>query len=295
MVLSIILGIIIVLLLIYIYKQNKQIKSITYQVNEIVLEQNDLYKRQFKEGSISILESEIVKLTNRLYEKNKLLIEDKVILKEALENISHQMKTPLTSMNLIYERLKVSEGKEKRELLKEQEKLLYKMEWLVSTLLKMAQIDANSVIFKKENINQEDFIKQLIDPFEIQLELKNIQLDIQYEDDLYIDYLWTLEAVSNVFKNCIEHSFENGHIKINITNNPLYDEILIEDEGPGIDKEDIENLFNRFYKGKHSKEGSIGIGLALSKMIVESQNGTIYVENTNPGVKFTIHFYKEVI
>lgn len=158
-------------------------------------------------------------------------------------------------------------------------------------------MDANTVTFQKETISQSDFIKQLIHPFEVQLELKNIHLSIQesYQELSNIDIKWTLESLSNIFKNCVEHLPVNGEITITMHDNPLYHEIIIQDNGEGIDKEDLPHLFERFYKGKNAIKQSVGIGLSLSHMIIEKQNGTIMVENTYPGAKFTIHFYKEVI
>lgn len=288
--------IIIALIICMIYKE-KQIKQISQQVNAILFQQKDIYIPYYKEGTLSFLESEIVKLVNRLSEQNRLLLEDKIILKQSLEDISHQMKTPLTSLNLVHERLKMAEGTEKKKLLKEQQLLLDKIEWLVITLLKIAQIDSNTVTFQKENISQKELYIKLVKPFEIQLELKDISIELE-ADQTYIediDILWTLEALSNIFKNCIEHTEQGGNIKIMMNNNPLYSEIIIQDNGNGIDSEDLIHLFERFYKGKNATQQSVGIGLSLSHMIIEKQNGTIAVENTYPGAKFTIHFYKEVI
>lgn len=288
--------IIIALIICMIYKE-KQIKQISQQVNAILFQQKDIYIPYYKEGTLSFLESEIVKLVNRLSEQNRLLLEDKIILKQSLEDISHQMKTPLTSLNLVHERLKMTEGTDKKKLLKEQQLLLDKIEWLVITLLKIAQIDSNTVTFQKENISQKELYIKLVKPFEIQLELKDISIELE-ADQTYIeniDILWTLEALSNIFKNCIEHTEQGGNIKITMNNNPLYSEIIIQDNGNGIDSEDLIHLFERFYKGKNATQQSVGIGLSLSHMIIEKQNGTIAVENTYPGAKFTIHFYKEVI
>lgn len=288
--------IMIALIICMIYKE-KQIKQISQQVNAILFQQKDIYIPYYKEGTLSFLESEIVKLVNRLSEQNRLLLEDKIILKQSLEDISHQMKTPLTSLNLVHERLKMTEGTDKKKLLKEQQLLLDKIEWLVITLLKIAQIDSNTVTFQKENISQKELYIKLVKPFEIQLELKDISFELE-ADQTYIediDILWTLEALSNIFKNCIEHTEQGGNIKIMMNNNPLYSEIIIQDNGNGIDSEDLIHLFERFYKGKNATQQSVGIGLSLSHMIIEKQNGTIAVENTYPGAKFTIHFYKEVI
>ena len=232
-----------------IYKE-RQIKQISQQVNAILFQQKDVYIPYYKEGTLSFLESEIVKLVNRLSEQNRLLLEDKIVLKQSLEDISHQMKTPLTSLNLVHERLKITEGVEKKKLLKEQQLLLEKIEWLVITLLKIAQIDSNTVIFQKENISQKELYNKLVKPFEIQLELKDISIEFQ-TDQTYIeniDILWTLEALSNIFKNCIEHIEKGGHINIIMSSNPLYNEIIIQDNGNGIHSEDLMHLFERFYK-----------------------------------------------
>lgn len=286
---------IIVSLCFYIYKQNKKIISISKQINDILFHHNDFYIQKYKEGNLSILESDICKLVNKIYEQNHLLENEKLILKEYLEDISHQMKTPLTALNLIHERLKKAEGHEKRQLLKEEKKLLDKIEWLVMSLLKMAQLDAQTVTFHQESITQKDFVLQLLNPFEIQIDMKDIQIQINIQESeiFKCDILWTLEAVSNILKNCIEHVEQNGIIHIEMNQNPLYDEIIIQDNGCGIDQEDLIHLFERFYKGKNAKQDSVGIGLALSSMIIEKQNGTIQVENTYPGTKFTIHLYKE--
>ncbi|WP_028042608.1 sensor histidine kinase [Candidatus Stoquefichus massiliensis] len=288
---------VIIILSVKLYMKNKHIKEISEQVNQILFQQKDLYVKQFKEGNLSILESEIVKLVNRLYEQNQLLVQDKVLLKQSLEDISHQIKTPLTSLNLIQERLKIADEQEIKYLLKQQQQLLDKIEWLVVSLLKMAQLDVGTIEFKKENINIKDFINDLMKPFEILIDIKELEIVVDNDSQTLknIDYHWTLEALSNVLKNCVEHLSQQGIITITINHNPLYDEIIIQDNGKGISHEDLPHLFERFYKGHNATKQSVGIGLALSHMIIEKQNGTITVENTYPGVKFMIHFYHEVI
>ena len=289
----VLLCIVIIFLLIYIFLQQRRIQTIINQVNHILFQQQDFYKQHFKEGKLSLLENQIMKLVNRLSEQNHMLQEDKLLMKQSLEDISHQMKTPLTSLNIINERLKYEPTK---QLVKEQVRLLQKVEWLVASLLKIAQLDANVVAFQSENISHQQLIHQLIDVFNLQLELKNIQIDYDIDDDDFcIDVLWTIEALSNILKNCIEHTPQDGSISITTKHTPLYDEIIIQDNGEGIDNEDLPHLFERFYKGKNSSENSVGIGLALSQMIIEKQQGTIMVENTYPGARFTIHFYREVV
>ena len=287
----------------YMYYQkrslNQSLEKITKQIDDILYHHKQFYIYQYKEGSLYILENEIKKLVLKLSDQNQQLKQERNLLKESLEDISHQMKTPLTSLNLIIERLKDSNIslKEKKVLIKEEVKLLDKIEWLIQSLLKLAQIDSHSIEFVQENIKTEEFIHQLIEPFEILIDIKDISVDYQYQKDsvLYIDKHWTLEALSNIVKNCIEHLKEEGKLKIEVNQTPLYDEVIIQDNGEGIDPEDLLHLFERFYKGKNSSHQSVGIGLALSQKIIENQNGTISVENTYPGAKFTIHFYKEVV
>lgn len=300
---GILVSIMVILFKAYQYKEkiryNRKIEAITSQINDILYHHKSMYIQNYKEGSLSILENEIHKLVLRLNEQNQLLMKERLLLKESLEDVSHQIKTPLTSLNLIVERLKDKDItiNQRNEFLKEEIRLLDKIEWLIQSLLKLAQIDARSIKFNKDSICTKDFIKQLIEPFEISLDIKDIELTCIYNQDQYLilDKQWTIEAISNIVKNCIEHLHIGGKLSISITNNPLYDEIIIEDNGNGIDQNDLLHLFERFYKGQNSNKDSVGIGLALSKKIIESQNGTINVENVYPGAKFTIHFYKEVV
>lgn len=295
--------IMVIMFKVYQYYQEKKISStlevIASQINDILYRDKQLYIKNYKEGSLYILENEIQKLVLRLNEKNQILKKERYLLKESLEDVSHQIKTPLTSLNLIVERLKDKDltVTQRNELLKEEIRLLDKIEWLVKSLLKIAQIDAQSIEFNKEKISIKEFVEQLIEPFEILIDIKDIELIYQYEQDNYliVDKQWTLEALSNIVKNCIEHLHAEGKLTIIINQNPLYDEIIIEDNGKGINQADLIHLFERFYKGKDSNKDSVGIGLALSKKIIENQNGTISVENIYPGAKFTIHFYKEVV
>jgi len=300
---GILVCVIIIVFRVYGYKQKKSLdndlEKISKQIDDILYHDKKLYIQNYQEGSIYILENEIQKLVLKLRDQNNQLQKERSLLKESLEDVSHQVKTPLTSLNLIVERLKDNHltTKEKTMLLKEEIKLLDKIEWLIHSLLKLAQIDAKSIEFTMKEVNCNEFITKLLEPFEILMDLKDIHLECHYQKESIIecDLLWTLEAVSNIVKNCIEHLEVGGKLLISISHNPLYDEIMIEDNGCGINNEDMPHLFERFYKGKNSSDTSVGIGLALSKKIIESQNGTITVENSYPGAKFTIHFYKEVV
>jgi signal transduction histidine kinase len=143
----------------------------------------------------------------------------------------------------------------------------------------------------------DDYNKGKNDDDRLDIDVKDINVMYSYNQDAWldIDEQWSIEALSNIVKNCIEHLHIGGQLSIIFTHNPIYDEIIISDNGKGIDNDDLPHLFERFYKGKASNSNSVGIGLALTKKIIDCQDGTITVENTYPGAKFTIHFYKEVV
>ena len=171
---------------------------------------------------------------------------------------------------------------------------LNQINWLVDNLLKMAQLDTKSIELNIENTNAKDLFYTIEDNMKVFLEEKNIKLDINVDSNrnLTIDKKWMIEALENIIKNCIEYSNENSSIKILCVQNPLFAEIRIEDRGKGISKDDLPQIFNKFYKGKGASSKSFGIGLSLAKSIVESQNGEITVESTeNIGTTFIIKLY----
>ncbi|MFR4766803.1 MAG: sensor histidine kinase [Paraclostridium sordellii] len=163
-------------------------------------------------------------------------------------------------------------------------------------MLKLSKVEAKVIDFKHEKVNIKELVKRAIQPSLIPIELKNIQLSIIGEDNINYegDIDWSCEALVNIIKNCVEHTPKNGNLKINYEENLLYCEITIKDSGEGIDKKDLPHIFKRFYKGKSSsKEDSVGIGLAMAKSIIESQNGDIYVKSEKgKGAEFHIIFHK---
>jgi signal transduction histidine kinase len=251
------------------------------------------------EGELSILKNEIYKVTLILSMQAELLKTEKEQLGNALSDISHQLKTPLTSMMVMVDLLSYDDLKpDKRiEFTRNLELQLERMEWLLSSLLKLSKIDAGTVEFKKEPIKASELIQKAMKPLLIPMELKEQELII--EGDSLVSFLgdfnWTVEALINIVKNCIEHTQSGGTITINFLENPIYTEIHISDNGSGIDKEDLPFVFKRFYKGKNASEESVGIGLAMAKSIVASQNGDINVTSQkNLGTRFSIKFYKQI-
>lgn len=251
------------------------------------------------EGELAILQTELQKMVHKLAHQTKLLQEDKKYLMNSIADISHQIRTPLTAINLIVSRLnsKKMEERKKRELLRDLDGLLRHMEWLVETLLKMAKLDAGTIQMKKESVSVAELLHESTQGLLIPMELREQRLTIVCGEKVCFvgDLAWMKESVANILKNCLEHTPVGGEIRIEAEENVLYTKIVIQDNGPGISKEDLPHIFERFYKGKHSSEKSVGIGLALAKMIVKEQGGTLEAANIpKGGACFEIRFYKMV-
>jgi signal transduction histidine kinase len=253
--------------------------------------------RDYQEGELSILKSEIYKVTLRLVEQNELLLNDKRYLADALSDIAHQLKTPLTSMSVMADLLSSGSLPEEKkiEFTHNIDRQVERMRWLVTSLLKMSKLDAQAVQFKEEVVSIKKLINSSLEPLLIPIDLKNINVVVNGDEsaDYIGDYSWSTEAVTNIIKNCIEHTQENGTIQIEYTKNNIYSQISIKDNGEGIDDSDIDHIFERFYRGKNSSSDSVGVGLALAKQIIKRQNGSIHVLSTmGKGTTFIIKIYK---
>lgn len=290
-----------ILLLIYLidtYKKYERIKSLAFEVNKILYEDYSVLFDDYHEGELSVLHSEIQKMTVRLREQQQMLINDKVYLADSIADISHQIRTPLTAINLIVQFLSDPEltYERRKQLTYELKRLLSRIDWLITALLKISKLDAGTIKFSCGQISMNDFLNKACSPLLVPIELREQQLVINAEGEFYGDVSWTCEAVGNIVKNCMEHTQQGGKIEITASENPIFTEILISDNGPGIDEEDITHIFERFYKGKNSSDNSYGIGLALSRMIITNQNGTIKASNSQTGgALFTIRFYKGAV
>lgn len=281
------------------FQRYREIEKLSRYLRSISSGNYSLDIRDNEEGELSILKNEIYKVTLMLSKQGEFLKKEKEQLADALSDISHQLKTPLTSMMIMIDLL--SDGKlkpDKRiEFTKNIEMQLERMEWLLASLLKLSKIDAGTVTFKKDKIFISELIQKSIEPLLIPIEIKEQELKVEGKADVefYGDLNWTSEAVINIVKNCIEHTQNGGIISIFYKDNPIYTEICIGDNGNGIDKQDLPYVFKRFYKGKNASDESIGIGLAMARSIIESQNGDISVaSHKNRGTQFHIKFYKQI-
>lgn len=253
-------------------------------------------KNKNQEGQMGLLKTELMKMTTVLKEKVALLHSEKIFLNDTISDISHQLKTPMTSLMLLTDLMYNDLDKEKKiEFLDRTNAQLSRMDWLIKSMLKLSKLEAKVIDFKTDKVNINELIKRSISPLLVPIELRNISLNINGDKEAsYIgDIEWSSEALGNIIKNCVEHTKEGGTLDITYEENPIYSEIIIKDNGEGIDKDDIQNIFKRFYKGKNSKSDSVGIGLAMAKSIIESQNGDIYVKSEkNMGTEFHITFHK---
>lgn len=278
-------------------KRYRQIAALAADIDRILHGEKQSLPEEYAEGELGILQSEINKMTVRLQEQQQRLEEDKAFLANSLADISHQIRTPLTSIHLLASMLSDDLPAERRQALSlELYRLLSRIEWLIDTLLKISKLDAGTVSFVSQQIPLRELLQKVVEPLLIPAELREQELAITAEGDFCGDIAWSCEALTNIVKNCMEHTPDHGKIKIAASENPLYAEIVICDNGSGIAPEDLPHIFERFYKGKSAGESGFGIGLALARMIITGQNGTVQAENLPPhGAKFTVRFYKGVV
>ncbi|MEG1351087.1 MAG: HAMP domain-containing sensor histidine kinase [Bacilli bacterium] len=288
-------------IIIYTKKSSKDLKhkkKLEMYIKSILNDDFNFNFADYNESDESVEINNIYKLTTKLKKQRDVYYIDKNNLEIVLSDISHQLKTPLTSLFVINELLLNDKlnSNDKTEFITKSNSQLKRIEWLVTSLLKIAKMDSKTITFKKEECNLFKLLNNIKEELLINFELKNQNLIINCEKDIMIisDYNWLKEAIFNVIKNAHEHGYENNDIIVTVSNNPLYSEIIILNQGETIDKEDLNNLFKRFYKGKNSSISSIGIGLNMTKSILDNNNGVIKVESENNITSFTIKLYKNI-
>lgn len=289
-----------IILIFYLYDKNKskKIKEITKMISKINNRQFDIDINDFNEGELSILKNEISKTTIMLRQVADNSVKDKLNLKDSLGDISHQLKTPLTSITIMIDNILDSpdmDEKTRKKFLINIKREILNINFLVMSLLKLSKFDANVVKFNKESVYLKDIIIESIKNVSMIKELKNITIKVSGDDNIKLlcDFKWQVESITNILKNSIEHTSEYGTVEVNYSENKLYTRILIKDNGKGIDSDDLPHIFDRFYKGKNGSDDSFGIGLSLSKTIIEKEGGSITVKSTpNIGTIFTIKYLK---
>lgn len=278
-------------------ERKKQTLKLSEKIDKILHGEDTFSFSDCEETEFGVLTAEIHKMTIRLREQNSALEADRQFMKEALEDISHQLRTPLTSIMLITEILREPElsRHDKMEYLSELAELISRMKWLVETMLGLSRIDAGAVQFKKETVNCRELIKSACEPVSIPMELKNIRVETSINNTPLFcgDSQYFTEALLNILKNCMEHTNEGGVIRIEASENPIYTQIKITDSGKGFDEAELPHIFERFYRSGKNTESGYGIGLAFARRIVTAQNGSLTADNSEDGgAVFDMRIYR---
>lgn len=281
----------------YNYKRKNDIKDIIKYIEQINRRNYELEIDTISEDELSILKNEIYKTAVMLKEAALNSNKDKLNLKKSLEDISHQLKTPLTSILVLLDNLidePDMDSSIRNDFIIDIKRNVININFLVQALLKLSKFDANTVHFIKKENDLEMIVKEAIKNVSTLCDLRNINIKLNTLENAKVlcDAKWQIEAITNIIKNAIEHSKDNSNIVINIDNNRVYSKIEVIDFGDGISKRDIKHIFERFYKGENATSNSIGIGLALAKTIIEEDKGTIAVESNESNTKFTIKYFK---
>lgn len=291
---------IVILLIVFIrynHKKENDIKEIIKCIEQINKKNYELQIDSMSEDELSILKNEIYKTTIMLKESAENSNKDKMNLKKSLEDISHQLKTPLTSILVMLDNIIEDPDMDiniRNDFVRDIKRNVVNINFLVQALLKLSKFDANTVHFIKKEYNLGSIVDESIKNVSTLCDLRNINIELNIKNDSKImcDSKWQIEAITNILKNSIDHSKDNQKVIINVEDNNVYSTVEIKDFGDGISKKDISHIFERFYKGENATSDSIGIGLALAKTIIEEDNGNISVESNKNGTKFTIKYFK---
>lgn len=301
LVLSIVLAVTVIALVIYIVldkiKRKKEIDELIEFLTKV--QDRDTFPELGleAEGRMLILRSEIYKLASTLQEQYSGEVKKNVYMADMLSNISHQIKTPLTAINLMTDALKNGSLDEarRRRCIANIESQADHITWLIRTLLALAEIDAGVLVLKKEDVSVKDIMGGIISSIAIEADIRDVEIKtaIPADNSISCDRRWMSEAFSNIIKNSLQHTEPGGHISISSEETNLSVNIRIEDNGCGISKKDLPHIFERFYHGGRSDPNSNGIGLSLAKQIINSQNGTVSCESEEgKGTVFEIKIYK---
>ena len=293
---TIILSIVLIsLYLTYNKKKDRDIKEIYKYIKEINNGNYELTIDNNTEDELSILKNEVYKTMINLKESKEILLKEKITLKDSLSDISHQLKTPLTSIMISLDNLEDNldiDIATREQFIKKAKRDTNNINFLIQALLKLSKFDANVVEFTKKEVPINLIINAAMLNVDNLCDLKNIKVNIigNGKGKIFCDLQWQIEAITNVLKNAIEHC--KNKVEISIEENNVYHKLSITNDGDEISTEDLKHIFDRFYKGTNAKKDSIGIGLSLSQKIIEKDNGYISAESNNKQTSFHIKYYK---
>lgn len=283
----------------YTQKRYRDIEKLNDYLSRICTGLYDLDVQDNAEGELSILKNNLYKMMLLLRSQNDALQKDKTYLASSLADISHQLKTPLTSITVLCDVLKTETDEENRKKFTEIiESQAAKMNWLIITLLKISKLDAGTAEFHTEPVQIQTVLRRALEPFLVTADLRNIAIDTRDVADFTFtgDENWSVEAVGNILKNCLEHMADGGNLTLSTAHTAVYDLLRIEDDGCGIRQEDLPHIFERFYHGKNASADSVGIGLALSETVLNREHAQIEAKSREGvGTVFSIKFYKTIV
>ena len=304
---------------IFIFLTNRRYRALANMaanLDRVLAGERDIRLRDMSEGELAILSSEIDKVIARLNLTVDELQAEKLALSDALADISHQLKTPLTSIaistELIRDRLSArGDSEDLVERLRLIQTLQARVEDLVSALLKLARIDAGVIKLVCGDVDARELVRKSFEPLAIAFDIADVRFSADVQDGASYegDLTWSVEALENILKNCMEHTPAGGCVSVRVTEDVLACRIRIEDTGPGIAESDLPHIFERFYRGSRDANAApsevnpagVGIGLALSKSLVTAQGGTLTAENLRDengnitGAAFNLVFFKTVV
>ena len=278
-------------------ESDKEIEKIIKCIEDINHKNYDLKIDDLSEDKLSILKQEIYKTTIMLKENAENSLKDKVDLKNSLQDISHQLKTPLTSISIMLDNIiddPEMDNDVRQNFIKQIKREITNISFLVQSILKLSKFESNTIDFNRKEVSIKNIVDETLKNVSNLCDLKDIEIKVKNKskNKIYCDCKWQIEAITNILKNAVEYSDNRSKVLLECEDNNLYSQIKITDYGKGMDKEDTLNIFKRFYKGKNSTKDSIGIGLSLAKAIIEKDNGRIIVESEkNKGTIFTIKYF----
>lgn len=290
--------------------RRRQIMRLAAEVDEVLHEGRRVDFSNCREGDVAVLSNELSKMVMRLGRVSDQLADERNALADALADVSHQIRTPLTAINLLIPAIEHAETEaERRQGLRKLEHMLDRVTWLVTTLLKIARVDAGAMRFEEQPVKVADTVRRAVSPLEMAFDVRDIRLAVEVEDDAAFtgDARWTAEAIENIVKNCMEHTPAGGSVHVTAREDAVATTIVVTDSGPGIAADDLSRIFERFYRSDATGETTpccireeeaegFGIGLSLAQALVSAQGGTIRATNApEGGARFTITFPKLVV
>lgn len=282
----------------YYFKRDNEIEKIIKCLEKINQKNYEIDINDVSEDKLSILKQEIYKTTVMLKENTEKANQDKINLKNSLQDISHQLKTPLTSSIIMLDNIiddLENDIEIKPEFIKKVKKDISKISFLIQSILKLSMFESNTITFIRKEIPVKKIINSSIENIENLCDLKNVKIVVKdrSKNKIYCDYRWQVEALTNILKNAVDYSFNDSIIIVETDKNNTYTQIKIKDFGKGMSEDETLNIFKRFYKGKNSSSDSNGIGLSLAKAIIEKDNGRVIVNSLKgEGTTFSIKYFK---